>query len=421
MVGFLADTWWYGLTSRLSDTDFQRLAHRRVRQGFNAVQIVLGIPPETIPENPNASSPFGPAWNRNGTFNAAYLKFARQRIQYLNSIGWLVVVYGAWGNQIGWLGIGRMLDWWSQILNTTSDLNVVYCLTGESNLNLDNADEKLFDHFSPSLPGMSDPNQSQSFYGFLRKKLDRRLFQLQNRRRAWSIVLDYVSRNTEKPVLIHPLPHETGFEVVENPHLLAANTAQSGHSQSSRPLILELPLNHFALQDPAGRGFINLEPWYEGLQNQFWLKDQLYAYWVSMLAGSSSYCYGAQGIWNVGDGQFLNHWGNQTFEHALSLDTPGLIGLSHQLYLRTINAPGEVIPEVEGSRLISLTRKFLNTAITYIPEINDALKIPSGAIWLPLEGSFSATLPMKGQVVVISGKKYGASDIYKSTLKSDLL
>ena len=146
---------------------------------------------------------------------------------------------------------------------------------------------------------------------------------LQNRRRAWSIVLDYVSRNTEKPILIHPLPDETGFEVVENPHLLAANTAQSGHSQSSRPRLLDLPLNHFALKDPAGRGFINLEPWYEGIQDQFWMNDQLYAYWVSMLAGASSYCYGAHGIWNVGDGNFLNHWGKQTFEQALSLDTPG--------------------------------------------------------------------------------------------------
>jgi hypothetical protein len=408
LEGFLADTWWYGLTSRLSDSDLQRLAQRRVKQGFNAVQIVFGIPPEATPENPNAFSPSGPAWYKDGTFNAAYMEFARQRIQYLNSIGLMVVVYGAWGNQIGWLGIGRMLDWWSKILNTTSDLNVVYCLTGESNLNPNTADENLFDKFSPNLPGMSDLDQSHSFYGFFRNKLNRRCYQIQYRRRAWSIILDHVARNTEKPVLIHPLPHETGFDVVENPDLLAANTAQSGHSQSSRPRLLELPLNHFSLKDPAGRGFINLEPWYEGILNKFWLNDQLYAYWVCMLAGASSYCYGAQGIWNVGDGEYLNHWGSQTFEHALSLDTPGLIGLSHQLYLHTMHPLGEVLPEVRGNRIISLTRKFPETAITYIPEINDSMEIPAGTIWLPLEGSFSAALPMKGQVVIISGKNNDA-------------
>jgi len=404
LEGFLADTWWYGLTSRLSDLDLQRLAQKRVKQGFNAVQIVFGIPPETTPENPKASSPFGPAWHRDGTFNPDYLQFARQRIQYLNSLGLTVVVYGAWGNQVGWLGIGRMLDWWSQILNTTSDLKVFYCLTGESNLNPDNLDEKLFDNFSPNLPGLTVLKQPHFNNGLLSKIHNRQSFRLQNRRRAWSIILDYVSRNTKIPVLIHPLPLETGFEVVENPHLLAANTVQSGHSQSFRPHLLELPLTHFDLKDDAGRGFINLEPWYEGIRNQFWMKDQLYAYWVSMLAGASSYCYGAHGIWNVGDGKFLNHWGNQTFEQALSLDTPRLIGLSHQVYLSHTNQSGEVIPEMQGIRLISLTRKSLGTAITYIPEIKDAPEIPAGTIWLPVEGTYSSTLPSNGQVVVISGK-----------------
>ncbi len=404
LEGFLADTWWYGLTSRLSDSALQRLAQQRVKQGFNAVQIVFGIPPETTPENPNASSPFGPAWHLDGTFNAAYLQFARQRIQYLNALGLAVVIYGAWGNQIGWLGIGRMLDWWSQILDTTGDLKVIYCLTGESNLNPDNRDEKLFDNFSPNLPGLTDLNQSNFLNGLLSNIRSRHSLRLQNRRRAWSIVLDYVSRNTEKPVLIHPLPLETGFGVVENPHLLAANTVQSGHSQSSRHLLLELPLQHFGLNDPAGRGFINLEPWYEGIKSQFWMKDQLYAYWVTMLAGSSGYCYGAQGIWNLGDGEFLNHWGNQTFEQALSLDTPGLIGLSHQVHLTFNNPPGEVIPVMKGKSLFSLTRQFLDSAITFIPEIKDAPEIPSGAIWLPLQGSFSSILPDNGQVVIISGK-----------------
>ena len=53
---FLCDTWWYGLTRRLGNDDFEKLAKLRSEQGFNAVQLVVGIPPEIGPENPNAES-----------------------------------------------------------------------------------------------------------------------------------------------------------------------------------------------------------------------------------------------------------------------------------------------------------------------------------------------------------------------------
>ncbi len=109
---FLADTWWYGLTNRVDAGQFKSLAKLRVRQGFSAVQLVVGIPPEVGPENDNAKSPVGAAWNLKGEFNDKYLDFAQERIQELNSIGLLAIVYGAWGQQIEWLGKERMKDWW---------------------------------------------------------------------------------------------------------------------------------------------------------------------------------------------------------------------------------------------------------------------------------------------------------------------
>lgn len=53
--------------------------------------------------------------------------------------------------------------------------------------------------------------------------------------------------------------------------------------------------------------FINLEPWYEGINNSFFESDQIFAFWTSMLSGASAYCYGSHGIWDVGDGNFLAH------------------------------------------------------------------------------------------------------------------
>ncbi len=57
----LCDTWWYGLTSRWTKEQMLSLAKLRVSQGFNAVQLVVGIPPEVGPEHPSAASEVGPA------------------------------------------------------------------------------------------------------------------------------------------------------------------------------------------------------------------------------------------------------------------------------------------------------------------------------------------------------------------------
>ena len=73
LQGFLADTWWYAMTARLGDEEFLALIDLRANQGFNAAQVVVGIPPETTPENPNAASPYGAAWTREGVFNERYL------------------------------------------------------------------------------------------------------------------------------------------------------------------------------------------------------------------------------------------------------------------------------------------------------------------------------------------------------------
>src|SRR6218665_1115998 len=41
---WLGDTWWHGLGDRVTDGEFSELARHRAAQGFNAVQIVAGLP-----------------------------------------------------------------------------------------------------------------------------------------------------------------------------------------------------------------------------------------------------------------------------------------------------------------------------------------------------------------------------------------
>lgn len=402
-LGFLADTWWYAMTARLSDENFRKLVDLRVNQGFSAAQFVVGIPPESTPEDANAASVYGPAWTRDGAFNRDYLQHARQRMIALNQAGLTGIVYGAWGPQINWLGTERMIDWWKEVINISADLDVIYCLAGESNLRVGPEDLKLLQNRR----GLSRLIENINGRSKLARRVVNRVYRFpaltQARRRAWSRVLEEVAPLTGKPILIHPNPNDTGFECVDNPYLLSANTAQTGHTYEARQRLHQLPLAHCAALDPAGRGFINLEPWYEGIRDRFYASDQLYAYWVSMLAGAVSYCYGAHGIWNVGDGKFLAHWGSQIFAQALELDTPRLIGLSHQLLRRYLPLKAAVEVQEETGSLISLQRKMEQATITYIPEISHTSSVPEGKVWLPAEGRFTAQLPAAGQVVIISG------------------
>lgn len=424
-TNLLADTWWFGLSKRLSEKDFQDLAGLRAEQGFSAVQLVVGVPPEVGPENENAQSQVGFPWKLDGHFNQEYLKFARDRIQHLNDLGFVVIVYGAWGHQIEWLSKERMTKWWLTIIETLDALNVIYCLCGESNLWV-GEESKL-------LPAKSTDDLVRSqvlpilhprIKSFLAKavtRLKKLLYksQFEKRRNEWSFVLETISQRTNKPLIVHPTSDETGYEAVSNPELLSANTVQTGHDASTKNRLWHLPLT-LLKNDHTDKGYINLEPWYEGINNQFWAEDQMFSYWVSMLAGAISYCYGAHGIWNVGDGEFLAHWGKQTFAQALALDTPRLLGLSHKQYLLRSDPRGETFYQTAGKELITIGRKTEEKTIQFFPDVAKAQRVPAGKIWLPLKGTFTEVLPPAGQVVIFlrdESPGYGAAGA-ESALKA---
>jgi len=405
---FLCDTWWYGLTQRVDDKKLEELAKLRVQQGFTTVQMVAGIPPEVGPENPNASSEVGPAWNLRGEFNQGYLQYSRNRVQHLNSLGLSTILYGAWGQQIEWLGEKRMKDWWSEIVKNFDDLDVMYCLSGESDIWV--GEEKRL------LPDRStDELNTVRLMSFLHPRLvymGKRLINMVNhslnegrkaeRRNKWSRVLTHVSSLTDKPIFIHVLPNITSKEAVNNPKLLDAITVQTGHSDTTRRLLWELPLE--SVRQNPDKPFINLEPWYEGITGRFKVEDQLYAYWASMMAGAYAYCYGAHGVWNAGDGKFLAHWGKQTLGEAMKLKTPQLIGASHKLFIESGFAGySQVEVEEKDGELVKISRSNNKGAmVTYIPDTSLVDELPEGDIFLPLRGELVKTSPRVGQVVIIS-------------------
>ena len=408
---FLADTWWFGLTNRLNDIDFEKLARLRVQQGFTAVQIVIGIPPEVGPKNLNAFSKFGVPWDLDGKINEEYLFYAREKIKLLNDLGLLVIVYGAWGHQIEWIGVEKMKNWWNRVIKTLDDLNVVYCLTGESNLWL--GQEKIL------LPDLSTGdllmNQfiNAKFFRLidLAKKIKKlvTLLWCENkkniRKRQWNEVLSHIRKLTKRQIIMHVIPGDISEDVVGNPEFLDVITIQTGHSLEERNNLWQIPLE--IKENYSKKPFVNLEPWYEGIKDNFGKKDQIYAYWVTMMAGAWAYCYGAHGIWNVGDGDFLRQWGRQRFEQATDLNTPKIIGENHKLFFKEgFNNLTSVRIETKGDELVMITRSNKKgDFVSYIPNVEEKKDIPDGVFYLPVEAKFSERKPTTGQLVVIS-KKY---------------
>ena len=129
---------------------------------------------------------------------------------------------------------------------------------------------------------------------------------MKQRKEKWSEVLAHLCSITQKPIIIHVLGGEYSYGAVNNPEFLSAVTVQTGHGYIGDEKIRQIVLK--GKKSYPNLPFLILEHQYEGLHSQFDHEQQLHNYkLISGLTGN--FCYGAQGIWNVGDGRFLAHWG----------------------------------------------------------------------------------------------------------------
>lgn len=395
LSGILADTWWYGLSKRCSTEDFIELAQLRASQGFNTIQLVVGIPPETGPENQSNWSEAGPAWSISGEIYDSYLALAASRVQILNSLGLKAIIYGAWGYQIEWIGSAKMIAWWKAIYAALHELDVEYCLTGELDLWLDEPDRLLPDKTTDDLPTLSAPTfwLSEKYRWYVGRHL-----KLKQRVRLWQEVVAGLPAEIAQSLIVHPTVTSSGKSLMGNK--VALETIMTGHDEKNRNALWQQPINALKKYEAV----INLEPWYEGIKDSFGTNDQLFAYWCSMLSSCEGYCYGAQGIWNMGDGEFLSHWGKQTLAEAKKLNTPHLLGESHKLLRQQLGDEQlqNATVKSDGSTLRSIQNRSQSTTFEFIPDSSKYSGTPTGLIWLPGKAIFSTKSPASGAMVLIN-------------------
>lgn len=275
---WLADTWWYGMTSRMPIPIFERLAKLRAKQGFNIIQIVIGIPPETK--------------HYDMPLDHAYFKKAEKKLNILWKNNLIPCIVGGWGHHPDILGMPQIISLWEEILKQVKNKPAVLCLCGEVDI---------------------FPNTSRLFKKLL----------LKNRLRKWGRVARFIKEQDRDHLLtVHIQSQTSARKLFGNPNWLDINSIQSGHSLD-RAGFMGSVLNE---ESKKNMPIINLEPWYEGILDNFNDYYQRMAFWLCILSGAKGHSYGAHGIWQMSNNDnFMGHWGKSDWKK--SIDFPGAVQL----------------------------------------------------------------------------------------------
>lgn len=307
---WLADTWWMGLTQRMSwPDDFQSLAADRVRKGFNVVQIVAGLYPDMPQFDPRGANERGYPWESEyARINPAYFDMADQRIRYLVEQGITPCVVGAWGYYLPLLGIERMKQHWRYIVARWSALPVVWCLAGEGTM---------------------------PYYLSKTAEKDK-----EDQKQGWTEIARYVrSIDPGKHIMtIHP--SSSARVTVADQAVLDFDMMQTGHGdRTSIPNTVESVVKSYG-ESPRMPVLVG-EVCYEGIMEASRQEVQRFMFWSSILNGAAGHTYGANGIWQVntkeqpyGPSPHGRSWGDTPWDEAAALPGSRQLGLAKALLLR---------------------------------------------------------------------------------------
>ncbi len=304
---WLGDTWWMGLSKRLSwPDDFQLLTTDRIRKGFSLIQIVAGLFPDMPAFDERGANEAGFPWEKDyARINPAYFDLADLRIQWLVKSGLMPCIVGAWGFHILLLGTEKMKQHWRYIIARWSAYPIVMCLAGEG---------------------------SMPYYLSKDKDADRK-----TQVAEWTEVGKYVYANNPFSRLITIHPPQIGRDQVNDDSILDFDMLQSGHSgfdSAGYAVKCIMAERERKPTMPVMLGEVN----YEGILHGNEAETQRLTFWSTFLSGSAGFSYGANGIWQLntkekiyGQSPHGATWGNTPWDEAYQLPGSTQLGLAKKL------------------------------------------------------------------------------------------
>jgi Protein of unknown function (DUF4038)/Domain of unknown function (DUF5060) len=275
---WLGDTWWTGLSDRLSWDGFQKLTANRKTKGFTVVQIVAGLVPsneEQAPVDPGFHNEGGAVWDPDfKDINPKYFDFADRRIQLLVDAGIAPAIVGAWHQALGQMGVAKMEKHWRYIIARYGAYPVFWVVGGE-----------VFDppeEIGRKLPGIV-------LYGKLTDL----------RSPGWTEVTRYV-RATDPyhhPVTVHEIPPP--FDIpLKDESLTDFDLFQPSH-MGWPSIAVEVALLNICRGRPLVKPEVVGEIGYEGIGGTNLEDFQRVSFWEAMLNGAAGYTYGANPVFEA--------------------------------------------------------------------------------------------------------------------------
>jgi len=307
---WLGDTWWMGLSKRLSyPKDFHQLTQDRKAKGFSVIQLVIGLFPDMNDFDERSKNEGGMAWETNySCINPSYFDAADKRIAYLVQNNLIPCILGAWGYYFHTLGEEKMKKHWRYIIARWGVYPVVWCIAGEGAM--------------PHYLSNNGPKDKEK--------------QIQ----GWSAIGEYIKSIDPFHRLLTIHPTEIGKEQVLNPSLLNINMLQAGHngyeSVSHAVRLVYNEKNKKPLM-PLIMSEVN----YEGIMHDTSAEVQRLTFWSAILSGATGFSYGANGIWQVntkttpfGASPHGGTWGNTPWNEACDYLGAKQLGLAKKLLER---------------------------------------------------------------------------------------
>ncbi len=369
---YLADTLWYGATNRLSLPEFKKYLAFRKKQGFSAIQIVAGTPPEIDFNSDQAKNESGLPFLSNLLPNPEYFDALDERIQEITAAGLVPVIFGGWGHHIDIIEVQKMKIFWNEIIARYSAYPVIFSLTGELDVFLNGFYRRnRLQHRLPFIPS-SLLLRLKQLRGLLVHKPTHTVL-LKSRVDRWRAIAKYISgiNSYHRLLTAHISQRKSVFELLGST-FLDFNSIQSGHSSDS---IFYMKEKIQGSLNPI----VNLEPWYEGILGNFKEYDQRRAFWTCMLSGAIGHAYGAHGVWQVArNDNFMEHWGKSVFKKALNYKGATQLGRSRKFLEKlSYQIPFTADKRVEVQSAASFTCSKVNkhTSILYLEKAQGELTI----------------------------------------------
>ena len=317
---WLGDTWWSGMSTRLSWEGFQKLTADRKAKGFTVVQIVAGLvpPEEQAPSDPGYCNEGGCVWDPEfKQINPKFFDYADRRVQHLVDSEIVPAIVGAWSDILRQMGIAKVEKHWRYIIARYGAYPVFWIVGGEvydppEAVVSELSSLKVISNDLISMPPMP-PSP------------------------GWTSVARYV-RATDPyhhPLTVHEgVPWWSHDYALQDESLLDFNLLQEDHagwpSIANEVAQLNLHLARTSVAKPQVVGEIGYED-FGGSQLQDF---QRVAFWLAMLNGAAGHTYGAVGTWEsyTEDKPFQRaRWSFMTWEEGMKLPGSYQIGLGAKL------------------------------------------------------------------------------------------